>query len=127
MNSPPSNKKILVAETLIIQRKPLVHLLAELGYPNATEAENGSEALILLRTEPHDGVICNRELEKLDGISMLKRIRMDPELRKVKVMMLFENLDQAKIIAATRAGLDGYLVPPIRRDELADMLERVWS
>ena len=127
MNSPPSNKKILVAETLIIQRKPLVHLLSELGYPNATEAENGSEALILLRTEPHDGVICNRELEKLDGISMLKRIRMDPELRKVKVMMLFENLDQAKIIAATRAGLDGYLVPPIRRDELADMLERVWS
>ena len=111
----------------MIQRKPLVYLLADMGFPEPTEVENGSEALKRLRTEPHDGIICNRNLEKVDGLSLLKRIRRDPELRKLKVMMRFETPDQERIITATRAGLDGYLVPPVRRNELADLLERLWS
>ena len=120
-------KKILVAEPLMIQRKPLVYLLVDMGFPEPTEVENGSEALKRLRTEPHDGIICNRNLAKVDGLSLLKRIRCDPELRKLKVMMLFETLDQTRVVAATRAGLDGYLVPPVRQDELANLLERLWS
>ena len=111
----------------MIQRKPLVYLLTDMDFPEPTEVENGSEALKRLRTEPHDGIICNRDLEKVDGLSLLQRIRSDPELRKLKVMMLFEIPDQERIITATRAGLDGYLVPPVRWNELADLLERLWS
>ena len=111
----------------MIQRKPLVYLLTDMDFPEPTEVENGSEALKRLRTEPHDGIICNRDLEKVDGLSLLQRIRSDPELRKLKVMMLFEIPDQERIITATRAGLDGYLVLPVRRDELVDLLERLWS
>ena len=111
----------------MIQRKPLVHLLVDMGIPEPTEVENGSEALKSLRMEPHDGIICNCNLAKVDGLSLLKRIRRDPELKKLKVMMIFETPDQERIITATRAGLDGYLVPPVRRDELVDLLERLWS
>ena len=111
----------------MIQRKPLVHLLVDMGIPEPTEVENGSEALKSLRMEPHDGIICNCNLAKVDGLSLLKRIRRDPELKKLKVMMIFETPDQERIITATRAGLDGYLVPPVQRNELADLLERLWS
>jgi|TARA_B100000959_G_scaffold235303_1_gene253546 two-component system chemotaxis response regulator CheY len=125
--SPPySSKKILVADPLMIQRKPLVHLLAKLGFPLASEAENGSQALILLKSEPHEGLICSPHLENPDGLSLLKRIRESPELGKLKVMMYFEDEDDDKIVSATRAGLDGYLVFPFKEKDLETMLTNIW-
>ena len=110
----------------MIQRKPLVHLLAKLGFPLASEAENGSQALILLKSEPHEGLICSPHLENPDGLSLLKRIRESPELGKLKVMMYFEDEDDDKIVSATRAGLDGYLVIPFKEKDLETMLKKIW-
>ena len=110
----------------MIQRKPLVHLLAKLGFPLASEAENGSQVLILLKSEPHEGLICSPHLENPDGLSLLKRIRESPELGKLKVMMYFEDEDDDKIVSATRAGLDGYLVFPFKEKDLETMLTNIW-
>ena len=110
----------------MIQRKPLVHLLAKLGLPPASEAENGSHAMILLKSEPHEGLICSPHLENPDGLSLLKRIRESPELGKMKMMMYFEDEHDYKIVSATRAGMDGYLVIPFQENNLETMLKNIW-
>ena len=101
----PSSKKILVADPLMIRRKPLVHQLSSLGFPEASEAESGSESLIRLKSEPHHALICSSNLENPDSLTLLKRIRESPNLAKLKVVLFFEDQEDERIVSATRAGM----------------------
>ena len=40
--------------------------------------------------------------------------------------MYFEDEDDDKIVYATRAGLDGYLVIPFQENNLETMLKNIW-
>ena len=121
----PSSKKILVADPLMIRRKPLVHQLSSLGFPEASEAESGSESLILLKSEPHHVLICSSNLENPDSLTLLKRIRENPNFSKLKVLMFFEDQEDERIVSATRAGMDAYLTHPVQEKNLKILLERV--
>ena len=93
----PSSKKILVADPLMIRRKPLVHQLSSLGFPEASEAESSSESLIRLKSESHHALICSSNLENPDSLTLLKRIRESPNLAKLKVVMFFEDQELSLI------------------------------
>ena len=122
----PSSKKILVADPLMIRRKPLVHQLSSLGFPELSEAESGSESLIRLKSEPHHALICSSNLENPDSLTLLKRIRESPNLAKLKVVMFFEDQEDERIVSATRAGMDAYLTHPIQEKDLKILLEKIW-
>ena len=121
----PSSKKILVADPLMIRRKPLVHQLSSLGFPEASEAESGSESLIRLKSETHNALICSSNLENPDSLTLLKRIRESPNLAKLKVVMFFEDQEDERIVSATRAGMDAYLTHPVQEKDLKILLERI--
>ena len=95
-----------------------MHLLTKLGVSHTNEVENGTEALILLKSEPHHALICSSNLENPDSLSLLKRIRESPNLAKIKVMMFFEDQDDERIVSATRAGMDAYLTHPVQEKDL---------
>ena len=122
----PSSKKILVADPLMIRRKPLVHQLSSLGFPEASEAESGSESLILLKSEPHHALICSSNLENPDSLILLKRIRESPNFAKLKVVLFFEDQEDERIVSATRAGMDAYLTHPVQEKDLKILLEKIW-
>ena len=107
----------------MIFRKPLVHLLTKLGVSHTNEVENGTEALILLKSEPHHALICSAQLENPDGLSLLKRIRRNPEFGTLKVMMYFEHENEDAIVSATRAGLDDHFFVPFEEEKLKEKLE----
>ena len=110
----------------MIRRKPLVHQLSSLGFPEASEAESGSESLIRLKREPHHALICSSNLENPDSLTLLKRIRESPNLAKLKVVMFFEDQEDERIVSATRAGMDAYLTHPVQEKDLKILLEKIW-
>ena len=110
----------------MIRRKQLVHQLSSLGFPEASEAESGSESLIRLKSEPHHALICSSNLENPDSLTLLKRIRESPNLAKLKVVMFFEDHEDERIVSATRAGMDAYLTHPVQEKDLKILLERIW-
>ena len=121
----PLFKKILVADPLMIRRKPLVHQLSSLGFPEASVAESGSESLIRLKSEPHHALICSSNLENPQSLTLLKRIRENPNFSKLKVLMFFEDQEDERIVSATRAGMDAYLTHPVQEKDLKILLERI--
>ena len=104
----------------MIYRKSLVHLLAKLGFSQTNEVQNGTETLVLLKSEPHHALICSAHLENPDGLSLLKRIRQNADFGKLKVMMYFEDEDDNVIVSATRAGLDDYFMVPFEEENLKE-------
>ena len=88
----------------------------------AGEADNGREAVSLIRRVRPDVVLMDIRMPDLDGISALRQVTADPALTSVLVIMLttFE-LDEY-VFDALQAGAAGFL---IKDSEPADMLRAI--
>ena len=88
----------------------------------AGEADNGREAISLIRRTRPDVVLMDIRMPDLDGISALRQVTADPALNGVRVIMLttFE-LDEY-VFDALQAGAAGFL---IKDSDPADMLRAI--
>lgn len=79
----------------------------------------GEEALrpLPLLQPPHDVVLVNLHLPGVTGVQCLELLRLS--LPAAKLVVLSGERERAYVLAATRAGADGYLTKPCDRPQLA--------
>jgi CheY-like chemotaxis protein len=70
-------------------------------------------------------VLLDINLPRIDGIEVLERIKRDPDLRAVPVIMLTSTDTQAEIDRCYRAGASGYVSKPISISSLGEKLSRL--
>lgn len=88
-----------------------------------TEAGNGAEALAALAASGRpDVVTVNWHMPVMDGLELVKRLRGDPALRDLPILMISTEHEQARIAAARAAGIDDYLAKPFTAAALARKL-----
>src|SRR5271156_6095220 len=83
------------------------------------EAANGEEALRFLNRKPpfadapRPGLIyLDIEMPGMDGIELLRRIKSDPNLRDISVVMMTGVSDEQQMLAAAEAGANSYTLKP---------------
>ncbi|WP_406288454.1 response regulator [Embleya sp. NBC_00896] len=82
------------------------------------EAADGRAALELARAIKPDVVVMDIRMPTLDGIEATRLIASDPELARVRVLVLTTYEDDDSVLAALRAGAGGFLVKDTRPAEL---------
>ena len=73
-------------------------------------ATDGQAGLTLAQTEKPDIILLDIMMPKLDGIEVLRRIRQDPKLKTVPVLMLSNLSEMAKQKEAIELGAKEFLV-----------------
>lgn len=88
-------------------------------------AGNGKAALELNRETPADLILTDIRMPVLDGIQLLEELHADPAEKQPVVVLLsgYDDFEYAK--QAIRYRVRDYLLKPIERTELFDMLKRV--
>ncbi len=84
-------------------------------------ADNGTDALALVRDSPPDLVVLDLMLPGIDGIQITQRIRAAEEAEgtpRLPILMLTARDAVADRVAGLDAGADDYLVKPFDFDEL---------
>ena len=114
-------KRILVADDDAVLREMIHDTLGVLGY-EVTLVENGNEVLQQLAGSPPDLVLLDIQIPLLDGISVVKKIRGNPELAGLKVVALSAFAMRGDDQKALDAGFDAYLTKPI---SIADLRKKV--
>jgi adenylate cyclase len=105
--------RLLVVDDDESNRDMLSRRLQRDGY-TVQMAANGVEALRLLRASPFDLLLLDLIMPGLDGYQVLLRMKQDPALRGVPVIML-SALDQEEGIArCLEAGAEDYVAKPFR-------------
>jgi len=102
-------KKILIVddEKLIVQ--VLTQKLQEAGF--STEAAfDGEEALSKVNQSKPDLILLDIIMPKLDGISMLKRLKADEKTKDIPVIILTNLYSDKKVVEAIRSGGTDYLI-----------------
>lgn len=117
--------RILVAEDHAGTRRVLGQLLRWLGC-QADMAEDGQEALEVLRLRPYDVVLMDIVMPRMDGIEATRRIRIEhrsgPE--PMIVGMSADTMPEDREVCFS-AGMDEFLPKPINVDSLIQILDMV--
>src|SRR5262249_52541662 len=107
--------RILVAEDETIIRLDLVEMLARAGLEVCAEARDGEEAVTLAREHAPDLAIMDVKMPRLDGIEAARRILDE---RPIPIVMLTAYGQEELVNRAVEAGVFGYLVKPVRGQDL---------
>lgn len=121
------NTKFLVVDDFSTMRRIVRNLLKELGYTNVDEAEDGVMALSKLRGGNFEFVVSDWNMPNMDGLTMLKEIRADPNLSSLPVLMVTAEAKKENIIAAAQAGANGYVVKPFTAATLDEKLAKIFE
>jgi len=121
------NHRFLVVDDFAPMREIIRKVLNEMGYEHIQEANDGATALPLLQEAPapFDLLITDWNMPRLPGIELLKAVRREPKLSKLPVLMVTAEVKREQIIAATQAGVNGYIIKPFTARALADKVKKI--
>ena len=122
-----SNLRFLVVDDFSTMRRIVRNLLKELGYTNADEAEDGAVALAKLKSEKFDFVVSDWNMPNMTGIELLKRIRAEPAIKDLPVLMITAEARKENIIEAAQSGANGYIVKPFTAATLDEKLTKIFK
>jgi diguanylate cyclase len=109
--------KILVIEDNDIIRANILELLEAEGFETQA-SNNGLEGVRLTREYLPDLILCDVMMPGLDGYSVLKTLRQDPETNTIPFIFLTALTDRSDTRKGMELGADDYLTKPFKRDEL---------
>jgi CheY-like chemotaxis protein len=88
------------------------------------EVSSGEEAMEFLRRQgkwaraPKPGLVyLDIEMPGMDGQSVLKAIKADPDLRDIPVVMMTGVSDEDQMLMAAKAGANSYTIKPANADQ----------
>ena len=76
-------------------------------------AENGRQALEILRCQSFDLVLLDIEMPEMDGLQVLEQLTHDPALRHIPVTMISSVEELASVVKCIEMGAEDYLHKPI--------------
>jgi len=94
------------------------------GY-KVVEATDGLHALEQLATAKFDLFLCDVNMPRLDGLSLVKRLRALPATKYAPILMLTTEVDPEKKRVAKEAGATGWLVKPFQPAQLLSTIQKV--
>lgn len=121
------NIRILIVDDFSTMRRIVKNLLADLGYTNTAEAEDGAGALDMLKAEPFDFLITDWNMPIMTGIELLKAVRADDKLKAMPVLMVTAEAKREQIIEAAQNGVNGYIIKPFTAQTLEEKLGKIFE
>ncbi|MCI8295225.1 MAG: sporulation transcription factor Spo0A [Lachnospiraceae bacterium] len=101
-------------------------LESEKGFSVVGKAENGEDAYnMIVKTTP-DVVLLDVIMPRLDGISVMEKVRKDNTLKKMPAFIMVTAAGSENVTAdAFRVGANYYIMKPFSRDVIVDKVKRV--
>lgn len=118
---------IMIVDDSAAIRKILQRVLVQAGVAVGTvhEANDGSQALELLKSHKVGLILSDINMPNMDGIEMLSRLKADATYKSVPVVMVTTEGSQAKVLQALELGAAGYVRKPFTPEQIKEKLAGV--
>lgn len=119
--------RILVVEDLLVMRRLIINTLKSIGYEDLLQASNGEEALELIINPDSkiEFVISDWIMPVMDGITMVKFLRANPDTKDLPVIMLTSINEKDSILEAVKYRVNDYVIKPFTPKILQSKIDAV--
>ena len=104
--------RLLIVDDNLRNRDILSRQLLRSGFDVDT-AEDGRTALAMLAEEDFDLVLLDLMMPEIDGMEVLRRVRMDEALKDIRIIMVSASDRSEDMVEAFKTGVNDYVVKPI--------------
>ena len=112
--------RVLIVDDEALIRMDLRDIIESCGHEVVAEGTNGVEALELCKKHKPDIILMDVKMPELDGIEAARQIGFHHE---APVVLLTSYSQQDLIDKARDSGVYGYLIKPVREEQLVPSLE----
>ncbi len=108
---------IVVADDEARNRRRVASILEPLGY-TVRQVASGEEALDAVNERQIDLLLLDFAMPGTDSLEITRRIRSDPSIRAIPIILLTAFADRERKLEGIEAGCDDFIDKPFDRDEL---------
>jgi len=120
-----SSISVLTVDDQASIRAALTSNLKQLGFSDVMGAPNGQEALNLLKNMRFHLIISDFNMPLMDGLSLLREVRADSDLKKLAFVMLTSQATRSLVQQAVATGVNNFISKPFTTESIKVALERV--
>jgi len=121
------NMNVLIVDDFATMRRILKNIMKQIGFSKIAEAENGKNALKMLKSDAIDLVLCDWNMPEMAGIDLLNAVRGDDQLKTTPFVMVTAEAQKENILEAVKAGVSSYIVKPFTAETVEEKLKKVFS
>ncbi len=128
-------KRVLLAEDNSRDAELTLEALSESRFANKVDVvRDGADAWdYLARRGKHADrpagnpavVLLDLKMPKMDGLEVLRRMRADPALKVVPVVMLTSSREERDVVESYQLGVNAYVVKPVAFQDFIDAVKHV--
>ncbi len=118
---------VLVVDDFSTMRRLIKKILTDMGAETIFEAENGANALEVLKREKIDLVICDWNMPGMTGVVLLEKVRSDERFADIPFIMVTAEGKKDNILEATRRGVTGYVTKPFGAEALRSKIKAMFG
>jgi two-component system chemotaxis response regulator CheY len=118
------SKTIMTVDDSASIRQMVSFTLQEEDY-NVIEASDGKDALSKMNGGNLDLIITDLNMPNMNGIELIKVLRMDPTHQYIPIIMLTTESQNHKKMEGKAAGATGWLVKPFVPEQLVQVVKKV--
>ena len=89
------------------------------------EASNGEEGLASATAEKPDLIVLDITMPVMDGVTMLTKLKENPELKSIPVIMLTAESGRENVAYIAKLGVRDYMVKPFQDVQLIEKVKRI--
>jgi two-component system alkaline phosphatase synthesis response regulator PhoP len=121
----------MAKKVLVVDDEPHIVRLVEVNLQRAgydvIKAMDGVEALEQVKAEIPDMIVLDVMMPRMDGFTVLKHLKADPQTQEIPVIMLTAKAQDADIFKGWQSGVDSYLTKPFNPMELLTFVKRIFE
>ena len=119
-----------LANILIVEADPTIRTLLQMmlkaaGFTHVKTATRGDDGLEAIRRDRPSLVLLDLMLPGVDGLTVCSRVRSDPELADVRILMLTAKSEDEDVVRGLELGADDYVTKPFSREVLLARINAV--
>ncbi|MFQ5649185.1 MAG: two-component system response regulator [bacterium] len=118
-------KRVLIVDDEYSSRRLLEKILRSYLNCDVLQAEEGSVALQIMVKENPDLVILDLVMPFMNGVEVLKTMRKTANLRDIQVVVCTSIDDQTLVKKVIEFGVKKYLVKPLSKEKVVDVISEL--
>lgn len=118
---------------LVVDDSPTIKMLVKkvlenkIGAKSILMANDGREALEILKTQKVDFILSDWEMPHVSGDELLFQVRQNKDWKNIPFIMMTSHGGKDFIMTAVQSGVTHYLVKPFTSGEMEDRIRKSWN